>query len=255
MAVGCSFTQGQGLERESLDPLLWVNQIFPEDYYQVDNVAKTGANNHWIFLECACKMASQHYDVVLVAWTSIPRFNYHVGLEMYSVETLLHNRDVNINNHVTVSGKWLKSVGDSLRRIHNDHWDLLDLVKYVNILTAIAHSQRSIQIFFVNSLGPWCPGYFTKKSIDMPSDLTDYEQDLLQVQTRDDKEILQLYNMVHTHYENYGGIKQNHWLNLYSSLYSMQIDDASATDAHPGYKSQNKYAEILLPVLHSKLHA
>jgi hypothetical protein len=154
LAVGCSYTRGHGLTNESMDPLLWVNSLFPHDAYTVNNVSKTGANNQWIFLETMSQLMKNNYDIVLVGWTAIPRFNFCVGLELYSTSTMLTNVDVNINNKQTISGKWLKSIGDGLRKIHNDHWNLLDLVKYVNILIKI-QKQAGGEIFFVNALGPW----------------------------------------------------------------------------------------------------
>jgi len=252
LAVGCSYTRGHGLTNESMDPFLWVNSLFPHDAHTVNNVSKTGANNQWIFLETMSQLMKNNYDIVLVGWTAIPRFNFCVGLELYSTSTMLTNVDVNINNKQTISGKWLKSIGDGLRKIHNDHWNLLDLVKYVNILIKI-QKQAGGEIFFVNALGPWSNEYFQQKSVNLPSDLDQYQQDLLQVKFRDDAEIFQLYKMMHDHYNNYGGIQEQHWLNLYKSLRSMQIDNISVDDKHPGYLSQIVYLDYLKPELEKKL--
>jgi hypothetical protein len=254
LAVGCSMTRGHGLVHESNDPELWTNKLFPSDRYVVSNKSMTGANNHWIFLETVSHLLKETYDIVLVGWSAIPRFNFHVGLELYPVHTRLNNDvDINLNNHNTVTGKWLKSVGDSLLKIHNDHWDMLDLVKYVNTLILLQEKTNNGQVFFVNTLGPWTENYFTKKQINLPSDLTPFEQNLLQVETRNDDEIFQLYDMIHEHYNTFGGIREPHWLNLYSSLRSMQIDNASATDHHPGYQSQKMFDHYLTPMLQQKL--
>jgi hypothetical protein len=255
LAVGCSMTKGHGLKHESSDPELWVNKLFPCNKYKVINKSKTGVNNHWIFLETISQLLTETYDIVLVGWSAIPRFNFNVGLELYSTHTMLASADasVNLNNNNTISGKWLKSIGDNLKKIHNDHWDFLDLVKYVNVLILLQEQKNNGRLFFVNTLGPWPDNYFSKKQINLPSDLSLFEQNLLQVNTRDDDEIFQLYEMIHNHYEIYGGIRPDHWLNLYSSLRSMQIDDVSDSDKHPGYKSQNIFANYLLPVLKEKL--
>jgi hypothetical protein len=253
LVVGCSITKGHGLKCESSDPELWVNRLFPEEKYEIVNLAKTGHNNSWIFLETMSGLLTDTYDIVLVGWSAIPRFNFHVGLELYSVHTMLNEIDVNINNKVVVSGKWLKTIGDSLREIHNDHWDFLDLVKYVNTLIQIQEKKNNGKIFFVNTLGPWPYQYFTKKQINQPIDLALFEQELLQIDTRDDDEIYQLYDMIHKDYETYGGIQEAHWLNLYSSLRSMQVDNVSYTDLHPGYQSQSVFYHYLIPILQKKL--
>lgn len=247
-------TKGHGLEKESQDPKLWVNQICAP-IGTVHNLSLTGRNNQWIFHETMSALLREKdsYDIVLVGWSAIPRYHFHVGLELYSVHTMLTDCDVNINNHVTIPGSWLAKIGDNLRKIQNDHWDILDLVKYVNALIMIHETSPERRIFFVNTLSPWCKNYFDQKNWCLPSELDPYEQNLLQAETRDDDEIRALYQMIHKQYREHGGIRESHWLNLYDSLRSMQIDDASELDSHPGYASQDRYADFLGTALKRKL--
>lgn len=253
LVVGCSYTCGTGLKMERDDPNLWVNRLFSNT--NITNVAKAGANNQWIFLETVSQLLTQSYDIVLVAWSAIPRHNFQVGLELHTVDTMLTDLDINLNSGVTISGKWLESIGNNLNKIHNDHWDLLNLVKYVNALIELQVTNRKGKLFFVNALGPWCNNYYTYSQINLPSDLNQYTQQLLEVDRRDDEDIFKLYDMIHAHYIKYGGIQQQHWLNLYNSLDSLAIDVASITDPHPGYKSQKVYEDYLAPILHEKLNA
>lgn len=256
LVVGCSMTRGHGLPGgESQDPKLWTNQIFDE-IGKVHNLAMTGRNNHWIFLETVSALLRKknYYDIVLVGWSAIPRYCFHVGLELYAVHTrLIDHFDININNNVTFTGKWLQKVGDDLNKMHNDHWDILDLIKYVNTLIMLHETSPDKKIVFVNTLSPWSRDFFERKQISLPSDLDTYTQDLLEIETRDDNEILKLYEMIHEQYTQYGGIRQSHWLNLYDSLLSMQIDNVSEIDGHPGYQSQEKYSQFLGPILKKKL--
>jgi len=254
LVVGCSVTYGAGLDLESQDPELWVNRLFSQT--KLTNAAKTGANNQWIFLETMSQLRKQHYDIVLVAWSAIPRYNFHVGLELYPVMTLLNqfSQDINLNSNITISGKWLKSLGEGLNKIHNDHWDILDLIKYVNTLIELQVTTRQGKLVFVNSLGPWCDNYFEHKKITLPSDLDPYTQALLEVEHRDDNETFKLYDMIHAQYAEYGGIQENYWLNLYNSLSQQKVDSVSASDLHPGYQSQQVYANNLAPLLHKKLN-
>jgi hypothetical protein len=252
LVVGCSFTQGTGLNLEHCDPELWVNRLFYNT--SITNVASAGANNHWIFLETISQLLTQSYDIVLVAWSAIPRYNFRVGLELYSVETMLTDRDINLNSKVTISGKWLESIGANLNRLHNDHWDILDLIKYVNTLVELQVTARNQKLIFVNAMGPWNNGYFTQKKIKLPSDLDQFEQTLLESNNRNDKDVLALYDMIHSQYSKYGGIHEHRWLNLYSSLQAQQIDVVSLTDPHPGYASQLAYVKYLTPILQKKLN-
>ena len=255
LAVGCSMTQGHGLELEVNDPVLWVNRVFGT-LGEIHNLARSGMNNQWIFHETvgAILRTKNDYDIIVVGWSAIPRYNFHVGLELYPTVSRLTNVDVCVNNHVTVGGSWLERIGCDLKIIHNDHWDIVDLVKYVNVLIALHETSPDKQIFFVNTLSPWCQGYFDRKQISLPSDLDQYTQGLLQVETRTDEEVLALYTMIHDHYEEYGGIRESHWLNLYDSLRSLRIDTVSKTDIHPGYQSQEKYAKYLGKTLKEKMN-
>ena len=49
--------------------------------------------------------------------------------------------------------------------------------------------------------------------------------------------------MVHDHYDNYGGIQEKYWLNLYQSQNNLKVDTISSTDTHPGYASQKIFSE------------
>ena len=42
------------------------------------------------------------------------------------------------------------------------------------------------------------------------------------------------------------------WLNLYNDFKRNRLDRASKTDGHPGYLSQDRYVEMLLPLLKQK---
>jgi hypothetical protein len=239
---GCSYTAGYGLDLEKNDPRLWVNQLFKD--HEVTNLAKSGYNNHSIFVSAAEEIVKEDYDLAVIAWSSIPRWNANLGFESYSTLTRFTNElDINLNPNYTISKKWLEDTGDRLRKFHNDHWDILDLVRYVNILIKLTNQK----VVFVNGLGPWCNNYFRYKDIVYPSELDVYIQKLLQTETRDDKEICNLYKLMHQSYANAGGIREEYWLNLYSSLRSIKIDDVSATNVHPGYLSQDLFVELFRP--------
>ena len=242
LVSGCSFASGHGLRYEKNDDKLWVNQLFHD--CSVTNIAVSGFNNHSIFIATAQELKRNDYDVVLVAWSAIPRVNINLGLELYSTMTRFSNQTIPIelNPHNTVPEKWVNSVGDQLMKYHNDHWDILHMIHYVNMLIDLA---KNTKICFINSLGPWSAEYFTYNAFAYPASLSSYVQQILQVDSRDDSEICNLYNKIHTEYEGAGGIHEDCWLNLYQSLRSLQIDWVSQTDKHPGYLSQDIFVGYL----------
>lgn len=254
LIAGCSITDGNGLPGEKDNPGIWANQLAQKfNATSITNVAKSGANNQYIFLETMSAMIKNHYDVIIVSWSALGRFNFRVGLEQYTVDTMLtDSHDVNILGGQTISKKWLAETGDRLRKIHNDHWDLLELVKYINVLIKLQSSTNG-KIFFVNGIGGWSDQYFVKKQIQLPSDLDSYTHNLLDADMRDDEEILKLYDMIHSHYDDYGGIHEELWLNLYQSLFEIKIDTVSASNNHPGILSQHLYADLLYTRLTNKI--
>ena len=257
LVVGCSFTKGTGLEGENKNKQLWINQLHKQCWpeYTLTNLSECGRNNEWIFHETMSKLSKEYYDLVLVAWTAIPRINLNIGFELYSTMTMFNDKsiDVNINNGVTISGRFLKKLGNDLRKLHHDHWDILDLIKYINVLTEI-QSHRQGKILFVNALCPWSDDFFEKKKLSTPSDMSVYEQEFFSISNRDDEEIFKLYEKMHEQYSYYGGIHEELWLNLYESLHHLQIDMASDTDQHPGLLSQDIFVEKLKQKLNKELN-
>ena len=259
LVVGCSYTYGDGLDTTINDPKLWVNQlcdaVLPSA--TITNLAKVGKNNHWIFLETISALIKNDYDYVFIGWSAISRLNFHVGLELYTIDTMLSSvsepHDISIVGGATYSRKWLNETGDRLRKIYNDHWELLNLVKYVNTLIEIQVKCRNKKIFFINSLNVLSLNYFKKQEINLPSDLSEFEQNILSTDLRDDTEIFALYDMIHQQYNEYGGINDDYWLNLNKSLWSLKIDEISKTNKHPGYLSQDIFAEYLTTSLLDKL--
>lgn len=255
LIAGCSFANGSGLPGEKSNSRIWPNQLGNKlSAHTIKNIAKTGANNQTIFLETMSALIKDTYDLVLVEWSAIPRYNVKVGLELYSVDSMLQGRDINLVGNETISAAWLSDLKNRLLKLHNDHWDILNLVKYVNVLIEMQTKSRLGNIFFINGLGPWPDQYFVKKQINLPSDLDSYTYNLLQSDQRDDAEIFQLYEMIHSQYNEYGGIQEHHWLNLYKSQMKTKIDNVSKIDQHPGYQSQDLYAEDFYKILKEKLH-
>jgi hypothetical protein len=248
LIVGCSYTKGHGLNLEIDDPILWANQLIKHiaPGSQITNLAKTGRDNHWIFTETCTALAQDDYDIVLVGWTEQSRLNFDIGLETYSTHTMFKDLDVNINPRITVPGKHLLNLGNELRKLQNDHWALLDLVKYVNILYDAQVRCRNKTLICVNSMLHMSENYFTEQEFTVPNELSEFQQRLLNVETRSDQEIKELYKLTHQQYRHYGGIRSEIWLNLYRSLQSIKVDNVSSTDTHPGLLSQDVFVKYLI---------
>ena len=74
--------------------------------------------------------------------------------------------------------------------------------------------------------------------------LTEYTNELLNSNNRDDPQINELYHLIHSHYADNGGINQSRWLNLYQSFFNSMIDLGN-DHMHPGLKSNKLFADFL----------
>lgn len=238
---------GTGFEQGRHDPKIWPNILASELDLDLVNISSVGRNNSWIASESASAIARDRYDMVLVAWTGIPKYTINIGLETYSVHTVLRDTawPVQAHNIATVTPQWLQETGDRLRQYHNDHWDILDLVKAVNYLAWMQDQHAADSIFFINTLCPWSPGYFDYSEYDSPDQLDSYTKNMLQIHTRDDDEIRKLYQMIHQHYQDHGGIQPHRWINLYQPFRKLAVDQIGNGDRHPGSKSQAIFARLV----------
>lgn len=238
---GCSFTAGTGFEGEKENPKIWPNLLHKEYFsnYELTNIAEPARNNEWIFHTTVSALIKNHYDNVIVAWTAIPRYNVPIGLELYTTWSQLweNKRVIGTHEHGELSAEFLSDLGNNLRRLHNDHWDILKLVQYVNLLVEI-QEKRNGKICFVNSLCPWSRNFFKYNKSITVKELSNFEKNMFNADSRSDTEVIELYNMVHRQYDDNGGIHANKWVNLYKSLLRLRIDQIKDEDFHPGHKSQ-----------------
>jgi hypothetical protein len=255
---GASVSFGAGLPDQVQNKNLFVNQLACQlldgVHDQIDNISVIGIDNRAIFLETAHSIGIQHYDHVMICWQSIPRINLNLGLETYqttvpivSPESTCH--DIGLFGRQKISGKKILEIKNYLLRFHNLHWEILELIKYINILLRLAHLQDT-KLYFINYSMPWqTMRYFDKINWTIPSELDNFTQTVLQSEFRNDEESMRLYLMIHDHYQKPGGIQETSWLNLYDPLIDMQIDNAAIDDDHPGLASQQVFFDYLAPLL------
>ena len=260
LIVGCSLTAGFKLHENTdantsghcdpSNPRIWSNQLLSQlDDFEIQNISKAGVNNNWIFMEAMSALTQVHYDLVLIQWTFLDRLYFPVGLELYDTNTMLTGeRDVDLVNKVTLSAQWLRDVGRRMRLLHNYHWDILNLVRYVTALKTI-QDHRQAKVCFVNGAINWSQDFFTRKQISFPCELSQFEKNMIDWDNRDDADIVSIYNMIHDQYAASGSCQLENWLNIYNPLLLQKIDTVAPNDIHPGYLSQDLFVKTLLPAL------
>jgi len=263
--VGCSFTAGTGwtdpdlttsTKTEAKDhPDLWVNlchqNIETLKQLELINLGKAGATNTEIFENTvrAISTYKENVDTIFCQWTAMPRYNFNVGFELWdtseSFDTHIRKHDVNLNKGDHWPRQYVVDLLDRLRSMHHLHWEILKVVDYTNIITALGHSFGIKNIFFINGLCPWDENYFIELHNVKPEKYTPFtKKSILNIDTRDDSDIYTLYHLAHAHYNKAGGINPSSWINLYHSFLNQRID-TNFDHRHPGLKSNQLYYQTI----------
>lgn len=258
---GCSFTAGTGwLESDPLSevkehPNLWVNlvakQIVDFENLELINLAQGGSSNTEIFRRTVAIMAElgSDIDTLFCQWTSMFRYNFHIGFELWNTseslvtDALDHDVYLNRGNHYT--REYIRDLLNRFRALHHLHWEILQVVEFTNTIRKLAQRIGMRRLFFINGLCPWDRDYFVRLDGVLPEAYTEFtKKDILNINSRDDKDIHALYNLAHRHYEQAGGIDPADWVNLYDSFLHLR-SDRNFDGRHPGIHSNQLYFQLV----------
>lgn len=234
---------------------LWVNlcceNIEPFRELKLLNQAHCGASNTEIFQQCTAAMAmhGSEIDTLFCQWTSMPRYNFHVGFELWdtSESTITHIRkhDVNLSRGDHYPRAYITDLLDRLRVLHHLRWEILRVVEFTNTIKKLAKRLGIDNVFFVNGLCLWDNDYFEYQQNVLLEAYTAFtKQEILNIESRNDDDIYALYTLAHTQYREAGGIDPGDWINLYSSFNHNKID-VNFDLVHPGKKSNLLYYDIV----------
>lgn len=254
---GCSYVSGEGFNEERENPNLWVNllcnSVFFKEYNKI-NVGKAGRSNQAIFSDAVQHLTEKKYEYAFVSWTSMPRYELELGVETYStrqvflpgLELIEHRL-----NDIVYNKEYLQKINDRFTSLAHQHYEILNLIFYVNSLIRLAKLTNT-KLFFINSLCPWDDNYFVVQKNVLPEAYSNFTKKLINVVNRDDDEIFNIYSKMHDEYHHAGGIQEDFWLNLYQSLRSMLID-RNDDNIHPGPQSNRIYHTLLESSLKIKI--
>lgn len=259
--TGCSFTAGNGWidlppgDSEKIEckdsPSLWVNLCYNQLRQLKDlelvNYGVGGASNAEIFKNTvnAISEYDQNIDIIFCQWTSMPRYQFNIGLELWTTNEAFSpdsrsKFDVNLSNGTTWSGKYLDDLLDRFLVLQHLHNEIINVVEYSNILQRLAQ-KFNIKLYFINGLCPWDQDYFIRLNNVLPEEYTPFTKDkILEIKFRSDEDIFKLYNKLHNDYNKAGGIDPTQWINLYSSILDNKID-VNYDKKHPGTQSNQHY--------------
>lgn len=263
---GCSVVCGFGLnsarpysaafDSEELFVNLCHKNIKQFQDLELVNISEPGASNTDIFMSTAIAITKNlltpdenKIHTMLVGWTNYPRLNISVGFELYPTYFSLSKNEItaDINtNALVVPKSILQDLHSKLHLLHHHHEQILNVVKYTNILHTLA-AQQNINIYFVNVNLLFDQNFFIKLTGPnvVPNDYTPYtKKQILNIDNRDDQEIFKLYDKMHQEYADAGGVHPEQWINLYLPLRDLVIDRAF-DHMHPGVKSQQLFFQLI----------
>jgi hypothetical protein len=261
--AGCSFTAGNGWVKPPVDDLyanieckdypdLWVNlchtQIDQLKDLQLVNVGRGGSSNTEIFESAVREIVTDNVKYLFVEWTSMPRYNFNTGLELWNTTEKLHGRqpkhNVKLSNGDFWDREYLTDLLSRLRVLHHLHPEIVKVVSYSKIISNLC-KKFNIKVGFINGICPWDKNYFVKLTGNnaTPESYTSFTKNkILNIESRSDEDIFILYEKIHNDYNSAGGIDPAEWVNLYHSMANDQLD-ANLDTFHPGIQSNQLYAQ------------
>ncbi len=259
--TGCSFTAGSGWSKNNCSleckqsPYLWTNlcanSIRSLSCLESVNLGIAGASNTEIYRQAVRAMAEfgPMIDTLFCQWTSGPRYNFHVGLELWdtseSLATHCRQHDVKLSSGEIYSRDYVRDLLDRFRAMHHLHWEILQIVEYCHTIKLLAQRLNIMNVYFVNGLCPWDLDYFCVRQSSQPEDYTPFtKQYILNINNRCDQDLHTLYEQIHRQYQAAGGIDPSSWINLYNSFLHLKTDK-NYDGIHPGIKSNHLYFELI----------
>jgi hypothetical protein len=231
LVAGDSIPAGYGFELGKQEPSLWPNQLSHRLGAELTNISVPGYDNTGILLNTLSSITASSYDLILVQLTSINRLILSPGIHGIINATTQHSVDENWKFLINDSD--YKHFYKTLTLLNNDfeHWNRL--AKGIYILQNLSKQTYNIRI--VNGILNWNQETFKNKYSQWAKNIIDHNH-------LPNQEIEDSLDIIH---QQLNKIDMSIWINPYISLLKMQIDNASATDCHPGSKSHDIYTDLI----------
>jgi hypothetical protein len=187
--------------------------------------------------------------LLIIQWSGLKRIkfcpspNVDDNLKIINYKVNEHLIKVLNSCHDTIfhNEKEIQWFLDKLLLLNHDGQNIVDLVKYTNILESLS-KKLNCKILFVNGLIGWSKDLVNYQIKNFQTDLTDYTKSLIEIESRDDNEIIMLLEKLQSHVKT---VNFNLWLNPFDSFYKMTVDFGN-DNMHPGPKSHALFANKII---------
>jgi hypothetical protein len=225
---GCSFTVGEGFAEQQRDQYIYDRLLTKQFGFDSTNVAIGGSSNHTIFMRSAREILSNKYDLVITQWTALNRIWLYPG-----PDTAFFTNDQVFPDYkyrdLYLSASEKKTFCNTLLLMNHDYNNIIELIDYCNILTALADTSAT-KVIFVNGLVPWQHDLVQPLLNDLGQSLSEYSKSILDFDHRPDNEIVEFFTKLQTKFQN---LDQSKWSNLFTSFKSA-VTDIGPQGHHPG---------------------
>jgi hypothetical protein len=182
-------------------------------------------------------LMSGTYDIVFTQWTALNRLWLSPGPDsVFFVNSGKHTDFV--YRDIRVAAKDKQFFKNLLLMLNHDFQNILDVIDYCQILSQLA-DQSQTKIIFINGLLPWQSDLAQPLALDLKKCLSNYSQEILDFENRDDKEIRKFFMILQ---EKFKSLDRSKWVNIFDSFFDNEID-VGPEGHHPGIKSHRWMAD------------
>ena len=241
--IGCSFTVGEGLVSEKDDVNNYTNILANHYSASVKNLAVKGNSNYNIFITALNEIIFNSPDKIFVQWSALNRLWLYPGPDTKLALSHTIKNDYRYRD-LFYSKKELQKFTDTYHILNHDYNNLIILINYCNILTEI--SKNKTQVIFINGLLPWTREILSlDTTLDFSKNLSNYTKEILEFDSRNDNELIDFFTKLNKDVQ---GLNQIMWVNMFDSMTKTLIDFGTDNE-HPGPKSHQQYAEMIINYL------
>lgn len=244
--LGCSFTAGEGLDFEKADPGNYANIVAKYYSASIKNNSKIGNSNYNIFMDACDELVSRPADVLIVQWSGLNRHWVYPGPNAEIYLSLNGMRDFSYRN-IRIPKKELDKFARMYFMLQCEYRSMLDLIRYSNILSALCRNKTTL--VFLNALVPWNTDLDSQDTVlDLSKKLGTYFKEILNFEKRNIQEVIDAFKELQKRFLT---LDQSQWVNIFDPLNDLKID-LGKDGVHPGPKSHQLYADMVINFLNEK---
>jgi hypothetical protein len=246
--VGCSFTVGEGFNKDQRDAHIYDRLVSRHFGFSSDNLAKGGWGNYKIFMQAVNSIVNQKYDIVFVQWSDMNRIWLSPGPEEWFATNDDSDQSFRYHN-IYISAKDKLNFIDTVKVLNHDYQNIVDLIDYTKILNQLADT-NNVKIAHINGLVPWQDDLLNLLDrTDLEKFFSDYTKSMLSFDSKPEHEVCYYFNKLQNKFNE---LDRTRWVNLFDS-FLLDTVDTGPLGHHPGERSHKIMADKIINYLDKEM--